>query len=184
MLVRMADLGQRHAVVALEWSKVAFQFLLWPFLGAIYRYLAERGQRNLALIAVGMGFASMLLGMLSNSFNPTLTHSMGQAYVDAGGETEKTAILTRTLALLSGLRFLNQIVSLLYQGCVGLISLALIRARTWQLWGWIGIFGSLLALIAKLTPGIAGVTNFAWTGLAYFIWPVALGIQLMRIKHV
>jgi hypothetical protein len=44
------------------------------------------------------------------------------------------------------------------------------------------LFGALLALVAKLTPGIEGLTNFAWTGLAYFIWPVALGIGLVRIK--
>jgi len=69
---------------------------------------------------------------------------------------------------------------LLYQGCVGLVGLALIRSRTWRVWGWVGLVGALLALVAKLAPPLEGVSSVVWTGLAYYVWPVALGIRLLR----
>ena len=69
--------------------------------------------------------------------------------------------------------------ALLYQGCVGLVELALILSRTWRAWGWLGVGGALIALVAKLIPGLEGVTNFTWTGLAYFVWPIALAIKLL-----
>lgn len=73
------------------------------------------------------------------------------------------------------MRGLNQMSSLLYQGCVGLIGLALIRSRTWRVWGWVG-------LVAKLAPPLKGVSSVVWTGLAYGIWPVALGVGLLKNK--
>jgi hypothetical protein len=73
--------------------------------------------------------------------------------------------------------------SLLYQGCVALISLALIRSHTWRAWGWMGLIGAVLALPAKLSLGLKVPTNAIWTGLAYGVWPIALGIGLLRYRR-
>ncbi len=177
---RLAELGQRPAVVALEWSQAAVPLLLWPFLLALYRLLRQRGQRNLTLVAVGLGFLGMGLMVFSGTFNATALHALGQAYVDAGSEAEGAALLGMLTSLIHWMRGLNQMSSLLYQGCVGLIGLALIRSRTWRAWGWVGVVGALLALPAKLPLGLKVPTNAIWTGLAYYVWPTALGIGLLR----
>ncbi|MFQ6101837.1 MAG: hypothetical protein ACE5OS_11480 [Anaerolineae bacterium] len=177
---RWAELGQRPAVVALEWSQAAIPLLLWPFLLALYQLLSRRDQRNPALMAVGLGLLGMGLMVFSGTFNATALHALGQAYVDAGSEAEGAALLGTLTSLIRWMRGLNQMSSLLYQGCVGLVGLALIRSRTWRVWGWVGLVGALLALVAKLAPPLKGVSSIVWTGLAYGVWPVALGIGLLR----
>jgi hypothetical protein len=180
--VRVAELGQRPAVVTLEWIYAALPLLLWPFFVALYRLLSQRGKRDLSLVAMGLGFLGMGLMVLSYTFNATALHALGQAYVDAGSKVEGTAILSTLDCLLHWMRGLNQTSSLLYQGCVGLVGLALIRSRTWRVWGWLGLVGALLALLAKLSLGLRVPTNAIWTGLAYGVWPIALGIGLLRHK--
>jgi hypothetical protein len=180
MMIRFAEAGQRPAVLALEWGKVAVQLLQLPFLLAVYRLLSERGQRNLPLVGVGLGLVSMVLITLSHTFIPTLSHSLGQAYVDAESPEEGAAILAVTLGLLRWRGGLNQTASLLYQGCVGLVGLAMIRSRTWPAWGWVGLIGALLALPANLPLGLRVPTNLIWTGLAYYVWPIAMGVKLLR----
>ena len=135
-------------------------------------------------MAVGLGFLAMGLVVPSYTFDATLLHALGQAYVDAGSEAEGAALLGVLTSLIRWMRGLNQMSSLLYQGCVGLIGLALIRSRTWRVWGWVGLGGALLALPAKLPLGLKVPTNAIWTGLAYGIWPVALGIGLLKHKGV
>jgi hypothetical protein len=180
LMVRFAAAGQQPAVVALEWGKVAVQLLQLPFLLAVYRLLSERGQGNLAMVGVGLGLVSMVLITVSHTFMPTLSHALGQAYVDAQSPEEGAAILAVALALLRWRAGLNQTASLLYQGCVGLVSLAMIRSRAWPVLGWLGLAGALLALPAKLPLGLRAPTNLIWTGLAYFVWPIGLGIGLLR----
>ena len=177
---RLAELGQRPAVVALEWVYAASPLLLWPLLLALYHLLRHREQLNLILAAVGLGFLGMGLMVFSYTFNATALHALGQAYVDAGSRAEGAALLGMLTGLIGWMRGLNQMSSLLYQGCVGLIGLALIRSRTWRIWGWVGLAGALLALPAKLPLGLRAPTNAIWTGLAYYVWPTALGIGLLR----
>lgn len=98
--IRWAELGQRPAVVALEWSRAAVPLLLWPFLLAVYRLFSRRSQRDLALVAVGLGFLAMSLMVFSYTFNATLLHAPGQAYVDAGSEAEGTALLGTLTSLI------------------------------------------------------------------------------------
>ena len=179
---RVAGLGQRPAVVTLEWIYAALPPLLWPFFVALYRLLSNRGQRDLCLVAIGLGLLAIGIMVLSYTTSPTLLHAMGQAFVEAGSEAEGAAILSALTSLLSWMRGLNQLSSLLYQGCVLLISLALIRSRTWRAWGWVGLVGAVLALPAKLSLGWNVPTNAIWTGLAYLVWPIALGIGLLRYK--
>lgn len=176
----LAQLGQRPAVVALEWGQAAVPLLLWPFLLALCRLLSQRSQRDLALVAVGLGLLGMSLMVLSNTFNPTLSHALGQAYVDAESEAEGAVILALLRGLLHWRRGLNQMASVLYQSSVGLVSLALIRSRTWRAWGWMGLVGALLALPAKLALGLKAPSNILWTGVAYAVWPLALSIGLLR----
>jgi hypothetical protein len=118
--------------------------------------------------------------IFSYTFNATALHALGQAYVDAGSQAEGAVLLGMLTGLIGWMRGLNQMSSLLYQGCVGLIGLALIRSRTWRIWGWVGLAGALLALPAKLPLGLRVPTNAIWTGLAYYVWPTALGIGLLR----
>jgi hypothetical protein len=179
---RMADLGQRPVVVTLEWAYTALPLLLWLFLLALNRLLSRRGQRDLMLVAVSLGFLGIGLMMVSGAFNATALHGLGQAYADAGSDAAGTAILGALDGLVRWMRGLNQLSSLLYQGCVGLIGLALIRSRTWRGWGWAGLIGAILALPAKLSLGLVVPTNAIWTGLAYGLWPMALGIGLIRHK--
>ena len=182
--VRFAELGQRPDVVTLEWINAALPLLLWPFFVALYQLLGRRGQRDLSLVAIGLGLLGIGLMVLSSTFNPTLLHALGQAYVDASSEAEGAALLGTLQGLIRWMRGLNQTSSLLYQGCVALISLALVRGRTWRAWGWVGWVGALLALPAKLPFGLQAPTNAIWTGLAYGLWPLALGIGLLRTKRM
>ncbi len=169
--------------MALEWCRVAFQLLLLPFLLAAYRLLSRRGQRDLALIAVGLGLLGMMVALLSQTLNPTLSHALGQAYVDATSEAEGAAIVAVLHALMVWHRGLNQTASLLYQCFVGLAGLGLIHSRTWKVRGWIGLVGAVLALPAKIPLGLQAPSNILWTGLAYFVWPVAMGIGLLRYRE-
>jgi hypothetical protein len=180
--IRLADLGGRPAILALEWAYAVFPLLLWPFLLALYRLLSQRGRRDLTLVAIGLGLLGMGLMVLSYTFNATALHALGQAYTDAGSSAQGAVVLSTLESLLHWMRGLNQVSSLLYQSCVGLVSLALIRSRTWRTVGWIGVVGALLALPAKLSLGLKVPTNAIWTGLAYGVWPVALGIGLLRYK--
>ncbi len=79
------------------------------------------------MVGVGLGVVSMLLAVLSHTFNATLSHVLGQAYVDAQNPAEGAAIMAISLALLRSRAGLNQAICLIYQGCVALVSLALIR---------------------------------------------------------
>ena len=180
---RVAELGQRPAIVSLDWIFAALPLPLWPFFAALYRLLSGRGQRDLSLVAIGLGFLGISLMVLSYTFNPTLLYALGQAYAGAGSEAEGAAIVSTLHGFIRWMRGLNQMSALLYQGCVALISLALIRSRTWQAWGWVGLVGALLALPAKLPLELRVPTNAIWTGLAYGVWPIALGIGLLRTKR-
>ena len=179
---RLAELGQRPAIVTLDWIYAALPLLLWPFFAALYRLLRRRGQQDLSLVAIGLGFLGISLMVLSYTFNPTLLYALGQAYAGAGSEAEGSAIVSTLHGLIRWMRGLNQMSALLYQSCVALISLALIRSRTWRAWGWVGLVGALLALPAKLPLALRVPTNAIWTGLAYGVWPMALGICLLRNK--
>jgi len=182
--IRLAELGQRSAVIALEWFQTALPLLLLPFLLATYKLLTQRGQADLAWVAVSLGLMSMILALPSGAINATLSHSLGQSYVKAIADAERAAIVATLRGVLTWHRGLNQISSLLYQAFVGLISAGLLLVRKWRTLGWLGIVGALLSLIAKLTPGLPGVTNLLWTGIAYVIWPIALGIGLLRTRNL
>jgi len=184
LATRAAALGQRPAIVALEWIYALLPLLLWPFFASLYRLLGGRGQRDLALVAIGVGLLGIGLMTLSYTFNPTILHALGQAYVGAGSEAEGAAILNTLDGLIRWMRGLNQASSLLYLGCEALLSLALLRSRTWRAWGWVGLVGALLALPAKLPLGLQVPTNIIWTGLAYVVWPVALGVAMLRSKKM
>jgi hypothetical protein len=177
---RIAELGQRPGIVTLDWIYAALPLLLWPLLAALYRLLSRRGQRDLSLVAIGLGFLALGLMVLSCTFNPTVLYALGQAYAGAASEAEGAALLSALHGLLGWMRGLNQMSSLLYQGCVGLLSLALILSRTWRARGWLGLLGALLAIPAKVPLGITVPSNVIWTGLAYIVWPVAVGIGLLR----
>ena len=179
---RLAELGQRPAIVALDWANAALPLLVWPFLVALYWMLRRHGQRDLGIVAAGLGLIGVGLMVLSNTFNPTVLYSLGQAFVDAGSETEGAALLGVLQGLIRWMRGLNQASSLLYQGGVGLMSLGLILSRTWRVRGWVGVVGALLAVPAKVPLGIDVPTNVIWTGLAYLVWPVAVGIGLVRYR--
>jgi hypothetical protein len=184
LAIRAAQMGQRPAVVALEWIYALLPLLLWPFFAALYRLLGRRGQRDLALVAIGLGLLGIGLMTSSSTFNATSLHNLGQAYVGAGSQAEGAAILSTLYGLISWMRGLNQMSSLLYLASVALLSVALLRSRTWRAWGWVGLMGALLALPAKLPLGLQVPTNIIWTGLAYIVWPVALGIGLLRSKKM
>jgi hypothetical protein len=183
VLRRTAALGDNRAVVALEWSRVAAPLLLLVFLTALYSLMKRRGSQGIAHTAFGLGALSVAFSILANTFNSTLNHALGQAFVQAGSASEQAAILAVFESLGGWHRGINQTASLLYQGCVALFGVAFIRSRIWRFWGWLGLAGAAIALIAKLTPGLEGFTNFTWTGLAYFLWPAAVGIGLMRIRE-
>lgn len=142
--IRLAQLGQQPVVVALEWGQAVFPLLLWPFFLALYRFLSRRGERDLSLVAVGLGLLGMTLMVLGETFDPTLGHALGQAYADAGSQAERAAILSTLGGLLRWRRGLSQMAALLCESCVGLITLALIRSRAWRAWGWVGLKGSVL----------------------------------------
>jgi hypothetical protein len=177
--LRVAELGGRPAVVALEWVSAGLPLLLWPFLLALCRVVGRRGARDLALVGLGLGLLGSGLMVASSAFNPTALHALGRAYAEAGSDAARTTILAVLDGLLSWMRGLNQTASLLYQACVALFGLALIRSRTWRGWGWVGVVGAILAVPAKVPLGLRVPTNFLWTGLAYGLWPLAMGIALV-----
>jgi hypothetical protein len=86
LATRAAELGQRPAVVALEWSYAALPLLLWPFFAALYRLLSRRAQQDLSLVAIGLGLLGVGLMAFSYTFHPTLLYALGKAYVGAGSE--------------------------------------------------------------------------------------------------
>lgn len=176
----VAELSERPAVTALEWAYTALPLLLWPFLAALWYLLRSRGRSSLSTPAVGFGVLGIGVMTLSYAFNPTALHALARSYTEANSQAEAAAILGTTSALLEWMRGLNQVSSLLYQTCVALLSVALIRSRTWRVWGWLGLVGAVLALPAKLSLGLAVPTNAIWTGLAYGVWPVAVGAGLLR----
>ena len=177
---RLAELSEQPAVTALQWVYTALPLLLLPFFVALWCLLDARGQRAPSTLAIGLGLLSIGLMALSYTFNPTALHALARAYTEANSQAEGTAILSTTSALLSWMRGLNQLSSLLYQASVALFSLALIRSRTWRGWGWLGLAGAILALPAKLSLGFSVPTNAIWTGLAYGVWPLALGVGLLK----
>jgi hypothetical protein len=178
-MARLAQLGERPLVLALEWAHTLLPLLLIPFALALYRLLSEEGQRNLALLACVLMLLSLALMLPSNAMNATLNHELGRSYVEATTEAERTALFAVFRALGAWHGGLNKMASVLYQAFVGLSGLAMVLSRKYRVRGWTGVAGSLIALI-KLTPGIPGMTNFLWTGLAYTVWPIAVGIGLLR----
>ena len=179
-LIGVAKLGQNSAILSLEWSQLFTALLLIPFLLALWRCMSQRGQQNLILIAVSLGLLSMAFTMFGHSFNATVNHALGNGFVGAGSANERAAILCIAGVFSAWHGGINQTASFLYQGCVGMLSLALLRNRTWRFWGWLGLIGALLAIPAKLPLGWPVPTNFIWTGIAYFLWPVGLGIALIK----
>ncbi len=180
---RLAQLAQVPGFLALEWGRAAVQFLLWPFLLAAFRFASQQGERDCAGLALGLGLLSIATTAISQAMNPSVTHALGQAYLDAAHEGEGAAILATLSALLQWHAGLNRMASLLYQACVALLGLALIRSHTWKARGWIGLVGAVLALPAKLPLGWSVPTNLIWTGLGYFVWPVSMGIGLLRQRQ-
>lgn len=177
---RLAELGQRPAVVGLEWVNAALPLLLWPFFLALRRVLERRGEERLAAGAFCLGLAGMGLMVVSGLITPTLLHALGQACVEAGS-TPMAETLQRTLeATIHWAKGMNQVSSLLYQSGVALVGVGLIRTRVWRVRGWLGVVGAVLALPAKLPLGLRVPTNAIWTGLAYGVWPIAVGIGLLR----
>jgi hypothetical protein len=178
-MARLAELGERPVVLALEWAHALLPLLLVPFALGLYRLLTREGQRNLALLGSVSVLLSLALMLPGNAMNATLNHELGRSYVGATTEAERTAIFAAFRALGTWHGGLNKMASLLYQAFVGLSGLAMVLSRKYRVRGWLGVGGSLTALI-KLTPGIPGMTNFLWTALAYTVWPIAVGIGLLR----
>jgi len=178
-MARLAELGQRPVVLALEWAHTLLPLLLIPVALALYRLLTQEGHSNLALLASVSLLLSLALMLPSNAMNATLNHELGRSYVEATTDAERTALFAVFRGLGTWHRGLNKMASLLYQAFVGLSGLAMVLSGKYRARGWIGLAGSLVALV-KLTPGIPGMTNFLWTGLAYTVWPMAVGIGLLR----
>jgi hypothetical protein len=178
-MARLADLGQRSLVLALEWTHTLLPLLLVPFAVSLQRLIANRGRLNLALLASISLLLSLALMLPSNAMNATLNHDLARSYVEATTEAERTAIFAAFRGLGAWHGGLNKMASVLYQAFVGLSGLAMLLSGKYRVRGWIGVAGSVIALV-KLTPGIPGMTNFLWSGLAYAVWPIAVGIGLLR----
>lgn len=178
-VTRAAALGDRPLVTALEWGYTLLPLLIIPLAVALYRLLSRIAQRDIALVALVVALLALTPMLPSGAMNATLNHDLARSYVQATAEGERAAILATFQAVGAWHRGLNQIASLLYQAFAGVSSLGLILGRKYRVRGWIGIAGALIALV-KLTPGIPGVTNFLWSGLAYTVWPIAIGIGLLR----
>lgn len=73
--------------------------------------------------------------------------------------------------------------SILYLAAVGVLGLGLVRGRLWRMRGWLAVVGAVLGLPAKLPLGIVVPTNSIWTGIAFMIWPIAVGIGLLRYRE-
>jgi len=178
-MARMPELGERPLVTALEWAHTLLPLLLLPFALAVYRLLANRQRRDLALLGLILLVLALTLMLPSNALNMTLNHDLARSYVEAATETERAGIFATFRALGAWHGGLNRMASVLYQAFVGLSGLAMLLGHKYRVRGWIGIAGSIVALV-KLTPGIPGMTNFLWLGLAYAVWPIAVGIGLLR----
>jgi hypothetical protein len=176
---RLAALGERPMVVALEWVHTLLPLLLLPFALALYRLLSRGRRRNLGLLALVFLLLSLGLTLPSNAMNPTLNHDLGRSYMEATSEAERVAIFAAFRALGAWHGGLNKMASVLYLAFVGISSAGLVLSRTYRVRGWLGIGGALFALF-KLTPVWPGMTNFLWTGVAYTVWPIAVGIGLLR----
>lgn len=177
-MARTAALGERPLVVALEWMHAFLPLLLLPFALALYRLLTGRGQRDLGLLALILLLFNMMLLLPAHGAMP-LNHELARSYVEAGTEAERAVIFATFHALGRWQWALGQIAYVLYLAFVGLSSLGLILGRTYRRRGWIGIGGALFGLL-KLTPVWPGMTNFLWTGVSGAVWPIAVGIGLLR----
>jgi hypothetical protein len=180
---RAAELGQRPAVVGLEWANAAFPLLLWPYYLALRRLLKGRGEGRLAAGAFGLGLVGMGLMVVSGLITPSLLHALGQACVEAEGKATAETLQQALEAVIYWAKAMNQVASLLYQGSVALVGVALIRTKVWRVRGWLGVVCAVLALPAKVPLGLRVPTNAIWTGLAYGVWPIAVGIGLLRCKE-
>jgi uncharacterized membrane protein YhaH (DUF805 family) len=178
-MVRLAALGERPWVLALEWVHTLLPMQLLPFALGLYRLLTARGQRSLAQLALVTFVLSLAITLPSNAMTATLNHDLGRSYVEAESVAERTAIFAAFRGLGAWHGGLNEMASVLFQTFVGLSGLSMVRSSKYRVRGWIGVAGSVMALV-KLTPGLPGMTNFLWTGLAYAIWPIAVGIGLLR----
>lgn len=178
-MARLAQLGERPLVTALEWIHTLLPLLLLPFALALYRLLTRREQRNLALLALISLSLSLALTLPSNTMNVTLNHDVGRSYVEATTEAERAALSAAFHAIGTWHSGLNTVASVLYLAFVALGSAGLVMSRTYRVRGWLGIGGAIFALL-KLTPAWPGMTNFLWTGVAYAAWPIAVGIGLLR----
>jgi hypothetical protein len=176
---RLAELGQQPLVVGLEWAHTLLPLLLLPFALALYRLLTRESQRNLGLLALIFLLLSLGLTLPSNAMNVTLNHDLSRSYVEASTEAERGAIFAAFRALGAWHGGLNEIASVLYLAFVGIGSVGLVLGRTYRIRGWLGVGGALFALF-KLTPVWPGMTNFLWTGVAYAVWPIAVGIGFLR----
>ena len=178
LALRMGALGERPLVLALEWVNGAAPLLLWPWFVALGSVLACQDRPGLGILAKGCALLSAGLLASSGAFTATALHALGSAYGEAAMEARE-AIVAVMAALLAWMRGLNQAGSLLYQTAVFLVAVGMIAGRLWRGWGWVGLIGALLAVPAKVSLGIIVPTNFVWTGLAYAIWPIAVGVKLL-----
>jgi hypothetical protein len=176
---QLAELGKNPKVLALEWLHLTLPLLLLPVILALYRLLTQHNQPDLMWLAASTGLVSIVLAVLGESMNATLHHSLGQSYVTATGEAERSAIWATMRAILAWQRGLNQVSSLLYQAFVGFSSASLLLARKWTGRAWMGIAGVALGLLARAMPGRIGMTGFVWTGLTSYAWPVCIGVGLL-----
>jgi len=78
-MARMADLGERPLVIALEWTNTLLPLLLLPFAVALYRVLSSRGQRNLSVVALSLVLLGLALMLPSNAINATLNHDLARS---------------------------------------------------------------------------------------------------------
>ncbi len=176
---RLVAVGAHPLAIALEWMHTFLPLLLLPFALALYRLLTRRDQHDLALLALVLLSLSLALTLPSHLINVTVNHDLAQSYVDAESEAERAAIAATLRALGAWHRGLNVVASVLYQAFVGLSSADLVLRRIYRVRGWLGIGGALFAML-KFTTVWPGMTDFLWTGVAYAIWPVAVGIGLLR----
>lgn len=177
-MARSAALAELPLVVGLEWLHTFLPLLLLPFALALYRLLTRRGQRDLGLVALILLLVNITLLLIARGAMP-LNHDLARSYIEAGGEAERAAILATYHALGTWQWALGQTAYVLYLAFVALSSLGLILGSVYHKRGWIGIGGALFALL-KYAPLWPGMTNFLWTGVSGAVWPIAVGIGLLR----
>jgi hypothetical protein len=180
--MRLAELGQRPAVIILEWLHAGLPLLTWPMFLGLYRLLQKRNHNNLILLACCFGLFGTALMVFNGTFYPAFSHNLGEAYLNSGSEAEGAALIDFLFVTMYWYQSLNVLASLLYQVCVGLFGAALIKNKTWRVRGWLGVVGAFLALIGKVIPGPAGFSNITWSGLAYVVWPFAVGVGLLMVR--